>query len=301
MIFVGPTLPGGIAQHCFNYTKLFPGSTYYSLGQEIPESSHGVVFALPADTFFRFYEYIKSRIKNITYMTVCETDTVHEDFGIMMKEFKRVAVPSEFCMKILSRQFPDTKFFVIPPYIPKPPPRPYIFYTIGNLEDPRKNFQNLLDVFSRIDRPDTILVVKQQSNCPISVDIPNVQVINEQLDDHQMELFHRQCDCYVNFSHSEGVGMGAIEAALRDKPVILSDFGGPVEYIKTPYTVQCTQAKTNIDYFLFKKDMIWGNPDPEQLLEFMRDAYDKKLRYMDHEHTKKLVSPENVFKSFDNI
>jgi hypothetical protein len=95
--------------------------------------------------------------------------------------------------------------------------------------------------------------------------------------------------------------MGAIEAALRDKPVILSDFGGPVEYIKTPYTVQCTQAKTNIDYFLFKKDMVWGDPDPEQLLEFMRDAYDKKLRYMDHEHTKKMVSPENVFKSFDNI
>ena len=234
-------------------------------------------------------------------MTICETETVHEDFGLLMKEFKKIVVPSEFCKEVFSKQFPDNEFYVIHTYVPPPPPRPYIFYTIGNMTDKRKNFQSLLETFGRLNKPDAILVVKTQSNAPITINIPNVQFINEQLDDGQMELLHRQCDCYINFSHSEGVGMGVVEAALRDKPVIVPDFGGASEYVKTPYTIECSRKRIGEDYYLFKEDMIWGDPNPEQLLEFMKDAYDKKLRYMDHEYTKKLLSPESIIKSFENI
>jgi len=285
MNFIGPTLPGGIAQLCYNYSKLFPGSTYYTLGQEIPELSHAFIFAVPAaDTLLCYLDYFKSRIKNITMITICETETVHENYGVLMKEFKRVAVPSEFCKKVLSRQFPDNEFFVIPPHIPKPPPKPYIFYTIGNMNDPRKNFQKVLDTFSLLDRPNARLVIKQQSN------------------DAQIDLVHRQCDCYINFSHSEGgIGMGAIEAALRDKPVIKPGYAGGPEYVKTPYTIECVHKKIGQGYYLFTDDMIWGEPDPEQLLEFMRDAYDKQLRYMNHEYTKNVLSPENIVKSFESI
>ena len=50
-----------------------------------------------------------------------------------------------------------------------------------------------------------------------------------------MEDIHAKSDCYVSFSSSEGIGLGAVEAALRNKPVIITDFGGAPEYIKTPY------------------------------------------------------------------
>jgi hypothetical protein len=33
-------------------------------------------------------------------------------------------------------------------------------------------------------------------------------------------------------------------------------------------------------------------------LKFMRDAYDKKLRYMNHDHTKKLVGKKNILQEF---
>ena len=68
-----------------------------------------------------------------------------------------------------------------------------------------------------------------------------------------MDDLHRRCDCYVNFSKSEGVGMGAIEAAIRDKPVILTDFGGPSEYIKSPYMINCELQELENDDFLFQK------------------------------------------------
>lgn len=295
MIFIGPSFPGGIAHHMHNYTRVFRGATYYSLADEIPECDHAYVFALPVDVFFDRYEYLKSKIKNISCFTVCETETVHEDFGRLMKLFKRVGVPSEFCRRVFSRQFPENEFYVIHPYVP--PPKPYIFYTIGNITDTRKNFYGLLRAFSRIHDPDVRLVVKTQSNCPVNIQVPNVEFINEELDDHQMELLHRQCDCYVSFSHSEGVGMGALEAAVRDKPVIITNYGGAPEYIKTPYTIECTPTTVGTDYYLFKKDMIWGQPSEDALVEYMKDAISKKLRYMNHDHTKRLVSPESVIKT----
>jgi hypothetical protein len=92
--------------------------------------------------------------------------------------------------------------------------------------------------------------------------------------------------------------MGAVEAAIRNKPVIITGFGGAPEYIKTPYTITCEPQELEKDDFLFKKGMVWGNPNFDQLLAFMRHASETKLRYMYHAHTKQLVSGENVLHEF---
>jgi glycosyltransferase involved in cell wall biosynthesis len=231
-------------------------------------------------------------------MTVCETETVHEDYGLIMKEFKRVAVPSEFCKKVLSRQFPDNDFYVIHAHIPQPKEKPYTFYHIGNVMDPRKKFRDILQAFVRLNEPNTRLVIKATSNQDVHIQFPRVEVINKMLSNDEMDDLHHRCDCYVSFSHSEGVGMGAVEAAMRDKPVIITNYGGAPEYIKTPYTIDCGLQELEQDDFLFKKGMTWGKPNFDQLLEFMRHAYDNRVRHMDHEHTKQLVGRENVLKEF---
>jgi len=231
-------------------------------------------------------------------MTVCETETVHEDYGLIMNEFKRVAVPSEFCKRVLSKQFPHNEFYVVHAHIPQPPPKPYTFYHIGNIMDDRKNFRSILEAFVRLNKPDTRLVVKATCNQPVEIKLPNVEVINGLISDEEMDKIHNRCDCYVSFSKSEGVGMGPVEAALRDKPVIITNYGGSPEYVKTPYTIDCELQELERDDFLFKKGMTWGKPNPNQLLEFMEDAYNKKLRYMDHEHTKNLVGKENILQEF---
>ena len=103
-------------------------------------------------------------MKNLACMTVCETETVHEDYGLIMSEFKRVAVPSEFCKRVLSKQFPMNEFYVIHAHIPSPPEKPYTFYHIGNVMDPRKKFRDILQAFVRLNEPNTRLVVKATSN-----------------------------------------------------------------------------------------------------------------------------------------
>jgi hypothetical protein len=88
---------------------------------------------------------------------------------------------------------------------------------------------------------------------------------------------------------------------MYDKPVIITDYGAPTEYIKTPYTIKCGLRPIPEDDFLFKKGMLWGDPDYNQLLEFMKDAYDKRLRFMDHSHTKSVVSAENIKNQINSL
>jgi glycosyltransferase involved in cell wall biosynthesis len=298
MLFIGSSLKSGIGQHANKYTKIFPDASYFTIGSKIPEDEYGLIFLLPLREHIEYAKYAKTRVKHLACMTVCETTTVHEDYGMIMEEFDRVAVPSEFCKSVLSRQFPKNDFYVIHAHIPKPREKPYVFYHIGNIMDDRKNFKQILQAFVRLNEPNTRLVVKATCNQDVDIRLPRVEVINNMLDSHEMDDLHRRCDCYVNFSKSEGVGMGAIEAAIRDKPVILTDFGGPSEYIKSPYMINCELQELENDDFLFQKGMIWGKPNFDQLLEFMKHAYENKVYTMDHIFTKQVVNRENVLREF---
>lgn len=297
MLIVGPPLNTGIGQHANKYAKLF-GKRYYLIGEKLPPSDHGLVFMLPVSWHIEHLEYMRTRVKNLACMTVCETETVHEDYGLLCKEFERIAVPSAFCKRVLSNQFPSTEFFVIHAHVPPPSEKPYVFYHIGNVMDPRKNFREIIRAFVRLNEPNTRLVVKATCRTDVDIQIPRVTVINGLLPEEKLNEIHDTSDCYVSFSHSEGVGMGAVEAAIRDKPVIVASYGGAPEYIKTPYTIECELEKLEQDDFLFQKGMEWGKPNFDQLLEYMRDAYAKRLRYMDHAHTKQLVGAENVSHEF---
>ena len=296
MLFIGPTLLSGIGQHCKKYMDLFPRSKYIQIQEEIPESEKAFIFALPIPHWLDKIPEIKRKIKDVICMTVCETETVHEDYGKLFALFDKIAVPSEFCRRVFSRQFPDTKFYIIHVHIPDK--RPYTFYHIGNVYDPRKNFNKILETFVRMNKYDARLVIKATCKEPVLARIPNVEIINGLLSDEEMENIHARCDCYVSFSSSEGVGMGAVEAALRNKPVIITEYGGAPEYIETPYMIKCGLQYLVKDDFLFKAGMQWGKPDEDQLREFMEDAYTKKLRYMDHPRTRVLTSRESVLHEF---
>ena len=296
MIFIGPTLLSGIGQHASKYARLFPEHSYHVIGREIPEAEHGLLFTIPTPQTLEHIPYIKSRVKNLACMTVCETTEVHEDYGLLFKHFKKVAVPSEFCQEVFSRQFPETSFYVVHAHIPSP--ETYTFYHIGNIMDDRKQFKDILESFIRLNEPHSRLLVKATCLKDVQLNIPRVEVINGLISDEEMDIIHKRGDCYVSFSKSEGVGMGAVEAAIRDKPVIVTDFGGAPEYVKTPYLVPCELQELERDDFLFKKGMHWGKPDKDKLLEYMRDAFNKKVRYMDHTHTKNLVGKENILHEF---
>ena len=97
MIIIGPQLGSGIGQHAFKYTKVFDDASYHYIGTEL---ENAFIFLLPVEAYVEYAKRLKKKVKNLICMTVCETETVHEDYGMIMDVFHRVAVPSEFCKRV---------------------------------------------------------------------------------------------------------------------------------------------------------------------------------------------------------
>ena len=305
MIFIHGPLLSGIGQVTKQYCELVQGTLVdftHDFSVKIPKDSEVFVFCLPIGYHMEKIKQLQTITHKVTYMTVCETETVHRLYGDLFATIKQpVSVPSEFCKKVFERQFLQHSFYVLRHHVKVPKEikfrtakSTYIFYHIGNISDPRKQCQQIITAFKELQLPGSSLILKASCLQPVQVSIPGVHVINGLIDDEQLEHIHNGCDCYVSFSCSEGVGMGAVEAAIRNKPVIITEYGGAKEYVNTPYTISCTKKPIGITDFLYEPHMEWGCPDYEQLKEFMTECYNKKLRVMNHDHTRRVVNPEII-------
>lgn len=297
-LFIGPTLLAGIGQVTKQYANLIRDSEYLEIGQQPKNQkySRGFAFVLPIEQQLALIDQYAKLCDSMMYMTVCETEPVNPAYGLLAR-YKTVWCPSEFARSTLERQFPQVQWKLLRHYAPERPhacpgpDAPYTFYTIGNIADPRKNIQGLVNAFLSCGFGDQArLVLKATCIQPVSLKIPGVVIINGLLSEEALEKVHASCHCYVNCSHSEGVGMGAVEAALRSKPVIIADYGGLKEYIQTPWVVPCTKGPIGFDDFLFTKDMEWGHPDQDSLVVALRDCFEKKVSFWDHAHTRALMS-----------
>lgn len=301
-LFIGPNPLAGIGQVTLQYLKCVQSlgheAEYVVLGAQplATRYDRGFAFLLPLEDHMTLFDSVSKLCDRVQVMTVCETDPVNSKYELF-KRFPEVLVPSEFSRQILEKQFPSVKWTLFRHWTFEKPHKsptstdPYTFYTIGNVMDPRKNIIQLINCFQevRARAPNVRLVLKATCLQPVTWQVPGVVIINGLLDSEALERVHASCHCYVNCSHSEGVGMGAVEAAVRGKPVVITDFGGLKEYVDTPWVVPCTQGPIGFDDFLFRKEDEWGFPDGEALKACMLDCYDRRVTHWDHAHTLKLM------------
>lgn len=302
IVFMGPSEISGIGQVTRTWSRLVPGSDFVELGKPLTKSYDvGFVFILPLDGLIQMMEEYKRHCTRIVYYTICETEPVNEAYGKLLNLSKTIYTSSDFCANVLKKQFPEGDFRVLRLYAfrsvpsePLPFPTPwvgkYTFYHIGNVLDQRKNIKGLIKAFQDIRDENTALVIKATCKWKVLFDeVPNVYIINDFLTPGQMETLHATCQCYVSCSHSEGAGMGAVEAAMRDKPVIIQEYGATKEYIKTPFVIPCDVIPVGTDDFLFKKDHMWGKPNQTMLTRHMSVVRDSDIREWNHDFTRALM------------
>ena len=292
VLFIGPHIRSGMGHVMRRYASFF-GAEFCDLKDKPKYDSYdiGFVFILPMENHMKpFRDIFRPICKQIMMMCVCETETVHEDYRKFL-EYQPLFCPSEYCRRIFERQFGgDFRLFRhtidIPKVIFTRTNEPYTFYAIGNCLDYRKNTKMLIEAFIRLERPDCHLLFKATTLATQRVPFKfrNVRVIEDILSEEEMEIVHQSADCYVNCSFSEGVGMGAVEAAARGKPVIITDYGGTKEYLRTPFIVDTKPSTVGMDDFYYTKDMIWSSPTLDTLLRHMRYCVDNNIRTWDHEY-----------------
>jgi glycosyltransferase involved in cell wall biosynthesis len=313
-LFTGPILLAGIGQVTNQYVQLMRNlghqAMYVPFNEPVPQEKFdgGFAFVLPIPVMLDSIDRMLEKCKKKFYMTVCETETVHVSYEMLVQKYKKIFVPSEFCLDIFKSQFPHGEWKLLRHWAPSPEKQivssdvPYTFYSICNVLDPRKNIKMLIEAFIRLELPKTRLLLKATCKEPVNWKIPNVTIINGLLSNEELEHVHNSSHCYINCSHSEGVGMGAVEAALHGKPVIITDFGGLKEYVKTPFIIPCQRTLIDNDDFLYQRGMVWGNPSFQHLMEYMKTCYQEKIVSMDHSYTRQLMTcvDEEMVKNFQS-
>lgn len=301
-VFIGSVPESGIGQVSKTLCNLVDGD-YIIFGQQI-DRVYDVCFCfiIPTPRTIELAKQYSTWCKKMVYMTVCETETVHPLYERLFELSDTFYVPSQFAADILKRQFPTGTFKVLKHYAnPQKklikcdelnviPSNAYVFYHIGNVIDFRKNIPGLINTFIKLNLPNTYLVLKATCIRPVNWSFPNGIIIEGLMPESKIEYIHNRCDCYVSCSYSEGVGMGAVEAAIRGKPVIIQEYGGTKEYVDTPYIIPSKGLrKVGAEDFLFQKDMLWGDPDMDVLAKHMLDVYTKQMRRQEHPKTHRIM------------
>ena len=269
------------------------------------------MFVVPQPRFMEAIRQLVKLHKKSYGMTVWETDQPPECFKEYATLFDQMFAPSMFSARMF-----DPVLTFLPHHVRKPgydftkvntglvrilATPGYKFYSISDFTDRRKNISQLVKGFLECGFPGAKLVLKHNREAPREANHPNIINIIGELTDTDMMFIHDACHCYVNLSFSEGVGLGILEAALWDKPIIMTDYGGQNDYVDTSFKVKTTKGPIGFDEFLFTKDMTWGHPDHEDYKRILKEVYLDSPKNMDHPKTKKLVSARfimNILKRY---
>jgi len=150
---------------------------------------------------------------------------------------------------------------------------------------PRKGVDVLLEAYFRTFTADSdvCLVIKTFPNPHNDIEAqisnyqnkykntPEIELINQDLEDEYIASLYKQCDCLVAPSRGEGYGLPMAEAMLFELPVITTGFSGQLDFCSndTAWLIDYDfeKAKTHMSLF----NSYWANPKWEHLSKLMQD------------------------------
>jgi glycosyltransferase involved in cell wall biosynthesis len=177
----------------------------------------------------------------------------------------------------------------------------FVFYCIA-VWDPRKALADLLASFVRTfgaEERVTLLVktsatvspvAKARAGAPVEdvvrevVDTagpgrarPNVAVIGaDDISGRTIDAIHALGDCFVSLTHGEGWGMASFDAAALGKPVIMTRWGGQLDYLGTDYPglIDCRLVGADgwLPHASYQSTQRWAAADPTHAAQLMHAA-----------------------------
>jgi glycosyltransferase involved in cell wall biosynthesis len=158
-------------------------------------------------------------------------------------------------------------------------PDEFLFFSIVDAINPRKNIRDLLFAFSRVRArsPRRVrLILKQYRETLDFSSLEGVCSVNGDLSDAQMRALHMISHAYVSAHHAEGWGLGLSEAMACGKPVIATGYSGNMDFMDDqnsfpiPYTLGPVPEEMSRRLPWFTPDMLWANIDKDALIRAMQ-------------------------------
>ncbi|MGA8260693.1 MAG: hypothetical protein WB783_10815 [Arenicellales bacterium] len=254
--------------------------------------------------------YLDPRVVNVGY-TVWETTAIPDHWNAICQRMERVLVPSAFSKAAFCRTQPEGRVRVVP-HIAREirsdsygaryfrerhgiPTNHYVFYTIsawsirkapwGTLNAYLQAFTNK-DPVTLVIKTDVLgdqhydsrrrgrtrgFVERIVSNYP---DAPSIRLIDHEIPCDEIDALHTTGGCYVALPHAEGWCLGAFEAATAGNPVVITGWGGQLDYLppESAFLVDYSlrHVRHNLAPRSYSPDQHWAWPDVDDAVDKLR-------------------------------
>lgn len=111
-----------------------------------------------------------------------------------------------------------------------------------------------------------------------------IHLVAQRLEPQQIDQLHRRGDCFVSLTHSEGWGLGGFDAALHGNPVIMTGWGGQLDYLGDDYPLlvdfelRPTAQYQDDGHFRHRHNVFWAQANREHGSALMRNVFESPSR-----------------------
>ena len=264
-------------------------------------------------------------------ITVWETSHVPPQWIPHLRWVDRVSFPNQWNTAVFGRDLPGLDVSFLPhPVLPRialqdsvhapmlsrlvqdklENPGLYIVYTINEFSG-RKGIELLVKAFADTFHVEDNIILFIKTHGSVSKDVADRYIarltINNPVsakiyldysrwDEDDITRLHQMSDCFVSLTRSEGHGLGACTAALMGNHVIMTSYGGQLDYLLNIDWVPYREVPASFCSFFDPKhqacldgpccqyfpcflpsQQTWAYPDLDAAGQFLRMAYEKRL------------------------
>jgi glycosyltransferase involved in cell wall biosynthesis len=276
------------------------------------EDRHADPAVIVAHLVPEYYPLVRGRAPDAFLIgyTAWETDRIPSHWVPCLEQADCIVVPSRFSAEVIAASQLATPVEVVPhatmpcesgaiPGWPERSDDVFVFYTIGDWTE-RKALHMTIEAYLRAFRAsDRVVLVAKTSprdwrhpehptshagegTTPWSLaqmlarhpNPPAVRLITRELTDAEIAALHDRGDCYVSLCRGEGFGLGAFDAATQGKPVVMTGFGGQLEFLAgSPYLVdfELVPVSYHPSFASYTPDQRWAEADLDHAAALLRE------------------------------
>jgi len=280
-----------------------------------PIDHHAVVVCSPP--FWHDQLAVETAGRLLVAYTTWETDRVPADWPAILNRYDRVLVPSEFNAAVFARSGVSAPITVIPHIARRDQPAGagsrsparsgFVFYMISTWTTRKAILDAVrayVDAFTADD--DVMLVIHTTATDRIAEArltrrgapagshacatwftlaqalagtdrLPRITLSTRWLAPAEVDELHARGDCFLSLSRGEGWGLGAFDAAAFGNPVIVTGWGGTLDFLPGgyPYCVDYELVPT-----LTEEPDSWWHPQPKE--RWARASIDHAAKLLRH-------------------
>ncbi len=231
-----------------------------------------------------------------------ELEDFNPAFFNSFKELNEVWVFSKFMFKTLKKASPIPVYYFPFPYTP-----PDISFK--KVEKSKFRFLMVFDYYSDFERKNpigTVKAFKKAFGNSKSIELviktvnskifpeqskrlhmeasksKNIVIIDKYLDKNSFYKLFISSDAYVSLHKAEGLGLNILDAIWFELPVILTHYGGPIDFFPKDYRyfVKFKKVPISPSVNAYKFNTLWASPNLEEAAEKMESVY-KDREYLE--------------------